>query len=318
MKQVRLFSCCFISVVMLLHIALALPVKQGGLRKKLDDLEIETQEQNIQRRKEIKELYTMMESLEERLNNTSPIVDTSGDITDATHMSTGAVHVAVDEQRIAKVLKEFVRLKQGMRDEKRLAVDLRAQVGELNITLGQLISQSGQAMDAVNRSFGEVNTKIQTTVLGQDQLKTVVSAIQDDLERQADETGRLIMNLEIELQDLSRSVVHKISSCVEHMKHGKTMSGVYDIALPNPSSVKVKVSIPIQPYNHVFVNLKTFCNNVNNMSNVSVLVGCYLCCTVWKNNKVQCRSNKLSRYNNSFVYAFFVQQASKNQVGFHI
>ena len=235
----------FISVVVLLHIALALPVKQGGLRKKLDDLKFEAQEQNIQRRKEIKELYTMMESLEERLNNTSPIVDTSGDITDATHMSTGAVHVAVDEQRIAKVLKEFVRLKQGMRDEKRLAVDLRAQVEKLNITLGQLISQSGQAMDTVNkmvnRSFGEVNTNIQTLASGQNQLRTVVSTIQDDLERQANETGRLIMNLEMELQDHSRSLVHKISSCVEHMNLGHTVSGVYNITLPNARSVKVSI-----------------------------------------------------------------------------
>ena len=244
MKQVQLFSCCIISVVMLLtiHVTLASPVKQRGLREKLDDLKFETQEQNILRRKEIKELYTMMERLEERLNDTSPIVDTDNDITKLSgvpHMSTGTV--AVDEKRIAKVLKEFVRLKQGMRDEKRLAAHLRGQVEQLNITMGQLISQSEQTMDAVNTmvhlSLNEVNSNFQTLQLGQEQLRVVDN-----------ETRRLITNLEKGLQELNVTVaeLHKeYTSCVDHRKNGHIVSGVYDIALSPGNLVKVSNNLDL-------------------------------------------------------------------------
>ena len=61
--------------------------------------------------------------------------DTNDDMTGITHTSTGAVHMS--EQRIVKVLETFVRLRQGIRDEKRLAAHLRAQVDQLNVTLDQ-------------------------------------------------------------------------------------------------------------------------------------------------------------------------------------
>ena len=97
--------------------ALALSVKQRELRKKLDQLEIETRGENLLRRKDINELYTVTEMIEERVNSTSTMEDTNDDMTGMTHMSTGAVHVT--EQRIVKVLEAFVRLRQRMRDEKR-------------------------------------------------------------------------------------------------------------------------------------------------------------------------------------------------------
>ena len=73
--------------------ALSLSVKRRELRKKLDQLEIETRGENLLRRKDINELYTVTEMLKERVNSTSTMEDTNDDMTGMTHMSTGAVHM---------------------------------------------------------------------------------------------------------------------------------------------------------------------------------------------------------------------------------
>ena len=133
-------------------------------------------------------------------------------------------------------------------DETKLTSRFRGQVVQLNHTVSQLMLQMGQrmqAMSAFNSSLGETKINMQNIVLGQNELKTFINTIQDDLERHVNEAIQLIQSLEMKLKEpTSETAVHKereYSSCVDLMDNGIRVSGVYDITLPNADSVKVSI-----------------------------------------------------------------------------
>ena len=231
-----------------LAVCSASPLKQSRLQRQLDKLDIKTRRENLLRREEINGLYTIMERIEERINNTLPNVDKS--IDKAKIAETQAGIVTVDDVRITEILKEVYYLKRGFMDEKKLTSRFRGQVVQLNNTMSQLMLQMGQrmqAMSAFNGALDETKINLENLVLGQNELKTFINTIQDDLERQANETKQLLQNMEMKLEEPTReTAVHKereYSSCVDLMENGIRVSGVYDITLPHADSVKVSILI---------------------------------------------------------------------------
>ena len=80
------------------------PLKQSRLQRQLDKLDIKTRRENLLRREEINGLYTIMERIEERINNTLPNVDKPIDKAKMDDEQAGIVRV--DDVRITEILKE--------------------------------------------------------------------------------------------------------------------------------------------------------------------------------------------------------------------
>ena len=98
-------------------------------------------------------------------------------------------------------------------------------------------------MSVFNGSLDETKINMQNLVLGQNELKTFINTIQDDLERQANETKQLLQNMKMKLSETNVHKEPEYSSCVHLMENGIRVSGVYDITLPHADSVKVSILI---------------------------------------------------------------------------
>ena len=120
-----------------LAVCSASPLKQSRLQRQLDKLDIKTRRENLLRREEINGLYTIMERIEERINNTLPNIDKPIDKPMMDDKQAGIV--TVDDVRITEIQKEVYYLKRGFMDEKKLTSRFRGQVVQLNHTVSQLM-----------------------------------------------------------------------------------------------------------------------------------------------------------------------------------
>ena len=131
-----------------------------------------------------------------------------------------------------------------------MASRFREKMVQLNHTMSQLL-MSQHALD-------EAETNKQTPESGQDELRTVVKTVQDELERQAkeaNETKQRVTDLEMELKEPTvptestaheESAVYKepeYTSCVDLMENGYNSSGVFEITIPYADPVKVSMPI---------------------------------------------------------------------------
>ena len=241
MNQKSPFKLSFIFICILLNaICTASRLQQHRFQRKLDELDLELLKERIQRKEEISVLYSIMTRIEERFNNTSL------NVANENQEEVPASAVALDKERIAEVLNEFFYLKKGLRDEKRLATRLREQVDQLNMTMGQFISQSTQTVNddikMVHHELDEVKSRIHALEMGQEERSKVVDNIQDNLERYTNETKRLLEKMEIVKQEAVKTTAQKepeYTSCMELMVNGRRKSGVYGVILLNKQPVKV-------------------------------------------------------------------------------
>ena len=248
------FRCVIILIFTILRLATAMG--QERLLRKLDDLDLKIQKENILRREEINTLYAKLDRIDERLNNTLP----KPPIDD---LSNERDQLTLDDVSMKEVLNKFRYLIKGFKDEKKLASRLRRHVTQLNNTMHQMIYQVNNNMEQLLSTVGDMqytlletrnNSKALTT--GQNELKTSIVALHKDLQRHDSETRAILMkednncakipdlfdkfrNLEIRVKNIRSPVF--ATSCLEHKKTGNIQSGVYQV-LSNGDPFMVSMS----------------------------------------------------------------------------
>ena len=237
------FRCVIILIFTILRLATAMG--QERLLRKLDDLDLKIQKENILRREEINTLYAKLDRIDERLNNTLPKTDPIDDLSNERDQLT------LDDVSMKEVLNKFQYLIKVFKDEKKLASRLRRHVTQLNNTMNQMIYHVNNNMEQLLSTIGDIqytlletrsNSKALTT--GQNELKTSIVALHNDLQRHDSETRAILMkednncakipdlfdkfrNLEIRVKNIRRPVF--ATSCLEHKKTGNIKSGVYQV-----------------------------------------------------------------------------------------
>ena len=249
-------------ILTLIVIRLAMAMQQQRLFRKLNELDLKIQRENILRREEINALHAMFERIEERLNSSLSTTDQSIDSQD---------DKAEDGDSIREVLEEFHYLKKGFKDEKKLASRLRRHVSQINNTMNQIIYKMNKNMEQTLNTIGMAQVSLDETtndtkdlITGQNELRTSMKTFHDGLERHANETKQLIENMEKELKETHCGQIPQLpddlvktettmnpilkgrdgdvfyKSCLELMRKGYSTSGVYDITLNPAVSVKVR------------------------------------------------------------------------------
>ena len=241
------FRCVIILIFTTLRLATAM--RQERLLRKLGDLDLGIQKENILRREEINTLYAKLDQIDERLNNTLPKTDPIDELSNERDQS--QEKSTVDDVSIKEVLNKFRYLIKGFKDEKKLASRLRRHVTQLNNTMNQMIYQVSNNMEQLLSTIGDIqytlletrnNSKALTT--GQNELNTSIEALHTDLQRHDSETRAILekeynncakipdnfdklKSLEIMLKNIRSPVA--ATSCLEHKKNGNIKSGVYQV-----------------------------------------------------------------------------------------
>ena len=151
-----------VTLIFFLLVHFTLAFQQHRLQRKLDELDMKIQEENLLRRKEIHTIYIILERIEERLNLTLGNINEAVDKPSEMEPST-AGKINGGDDRVKDVLTEFMYLKRGFRDEKRHTSRLRRQVAELNVTVSQFIYQNSVKTEQSLHDIGEIKHTLSET-----------------------------------------------------------------------------------------------------------------------------------------------------------